>query len=160
MTDYECERPTSVLLRSKDYIASEDEQLVLEMLQRASKCPYHKWCSPELIGPKRMLKPELEAEASWGSLRAEALLRVVFRDAMLFPRTSWTCFCRECAMKSPVPGKHNKFGAGFTSQHSWRSAIKAWERACRATSTKLTRKWLKSGEPTQVARDIDVIVSQ
>lgn len=104
--------------------------------------------------------PELAAEASWESPQAEALLRIVFRDAMLFPRTSWTCFCRECARKSPVPGKRNKFGVGFTSQHSWRSAVKAWERACRATSTKLTREWLKSGEPPQVARDIDIIVCE
>lgn len=44
MSDYECEKPTSVLLRSKDYIAAEDEKLVLETLLRASSCPYHKWC--------------------------------------------------------------------------------------------------------------------
>jgi hypothetical protein len=124
------EKPTSKLLRSKDYIASEDEVLVLEKLKTASKCPYHQWCSPELIGPKRLL-PEFALEASdWSDWHLEQRLYLIFKDALLFPKFNWTCFCRECAMQNPTPGKHNRFGSGFSSQHSWKAALRGWENAC------------------------------
>ena len=93
-------KPTTTLLRSKDYIASEDEALVLQKLKEASKCPYHQYCSPELIGPKRMLLPEFSGEENWEDWHLESKLYVMFKDAMFFPRMNWTCFCRECAKKN------------------------------------------------------------
>ena len=138
-------KPTSTLLRSKDYVASKDEAIVLKMLKSASKCPYHQWCSPELIGPKRMLLPEFAGEESWDDWHLESKLYAMFPDALLFPRTSWTCFCRECAAKNPIPGKHNKFGYGFTSQHSWRAAVRGWENACDRACRRIIKEHLKNG---------------
>ena len=138
-------KPTATLLRSKDYIASEDEALVLEKLKVASKCPYHQWCSPELIGPKRMLMPEFAEEESWENWQLESKLYAMFKDAMFFPRMNWTCFCRECAKKNPTPGKHNKFGYGFTSQYSWKAALRGWENACDRACKRLIKEQLKSG---------------
>lgn len=140
-------KPTETLLRSKDYIAAEDEAEVLEKLKAASRCPYHKWCSPELIGPKRML-PVLAGEegcTSWDDWHLESKLYVMFKDAMLFPRTNWICFCPECASKNPTPGKHNKFGYGFCSQHSWRATLRGWESACDQTRKKQIKEYLKTG---------------
>ena len=107
-----------------------EEKKLLAKLELAGKCPYHQWCSPELIGPKRMLMPEFAEEESWEDWHLESKLYAMFPDALLFPRTDWTCFCRECAKKNPTPGKHNKFGYGFTSQYSWRAAVRGWESAC------------------------------
>lgn len=138
-------KPTTTLLRSKDYIASEDEALVLEKLKAASKCPYHQWCPPELIGPKRLLLPEFANEESWEDWHLESRLYVLFPDSLLFPRTNWTCFCRECAAKNPTPGKHNKFGCGFSSQHSWKAALRGWENACDRACKRLIKEHLKTG---------------
>lgn len=138
-------KPTTTLLRSKDYIASEDEVDVLEKLKNASKCPYHQWCSPELIGPKRMLLPEFANEESWEDWHLESKLYAMFKDALFFPRMNWTCFCRECAAKNPTPGKHNKFGCGFTSQYSWKAALRGWENACDRACKRLIKEQLKSG---------------
>lgn len=138
-------KPTTTLLRSKDYIASEDEAIVVEKLKAANKCPYHQWCSPELIGPKRMLLPEFAEEESWEDWHLESKLYAMFKDALFFPRTNWTCFCRECAKKNPTPGKHNKFGCGFTSQHSWRAALRGWENACDRICKRLIKEQLKTG---------------
>jgi len=138
-------KPTTTLLRSKDYIASEDEAIVVEKLKAASKCPYHQRCSPELIGPKRMLLPEFAEEESWEDWHLESKLYAMFPDALLFPRTNWTCFCRECAKKNPTPGKHNKFGCGFSSQHSWRAALRGWENACDRICKRLIKEQLKTG---------------
>ena len=138
-------KPTITLLRSKDYIASEDEALVLEKLKAASKCPYHQWCSPELIGPKRLLLPEFANEESWEDWHLESRLYALFPDSLLFPRTNWTCFCRECAAKNPTPGKHNKFGYGFSSQYSWKAALRGWENACDRACKRLIKEQLKTG---------------
>ena len=140
-------KPTSIPLRSKDYIASEDEALVLEKLRAASKCPYHQWCSPELIGPKRMLKPEFAGEESWENWHLESKLYALFKDAILFPSINWTCFCRECAKKNPTPGKHNKFGDGFSSQSSWRAALRGWENACNRACRSIIKARLKGKIP-------------
>ena len=136
-------KPTTTLLRSKDYIASEDEALVLQKLKEASKCPYHQYCSPELIGPKRMLLPEFSGEENWEDWHLESKLYVMFKDAMFFPRMNWTCFCRECAKKNPTPGKHNKFGSGFSSQYSWRAALRGWENACDRACKSIIKAQLK-----------------
>lgn len=138
-------KPTITLLRSKDYIASEDEALVLEKLKAASKCPYHQWCQPELIGPKRLLLPEFANEESWEDWHLESRLYALFPDSLLFPRTNWTCFCRECAAKNPTQGKHNKFGCGFSSQYSWKAALRGWENACDRACKRLIKEQLKTG---------------
>lgn len=57
------------------------------------------------------------------------VLSKLFPDAMIFD-CNYTVFCSECAKKNPFPGKHNKFGYGFTSQYYLRAAQKNWNGAC------------------------------
>ena len=57
------------------------------------------------------------------------VMQRIFPDAMIFD-IGYTVFCPECAKKNPFPGKHNKFGYGFTSQFSLNAAKRNWNSAC------------------------------
>ena len=57
------------------------------------------------------------------------VMQRIFPDAMIFD-IGYTIFCPECAKKNPFPGKHNKFGYGFTSQFNLNAAKRNWNSAC------------------------------
>ena len=106
-------------------LPSSEERKLQEKLSAAEKCPFHD-VLPEIIGPRRLLSnfPE-NFKHSFNIWLLEE-----FPDALLFPDINWTCFCPECAKKSPAPYKHNAFGYGFCSQYSWQAALTNWNKAC------------------------------
>ena len=90
---------------------------------------------------------EFAGEENWEDWHLESKLYAMFKDAMFFPRMNWTCFCRECANKNPTPGKHNRFGYGFSSQSSWRAALRGWENACNRACKSIIKAQLKGKIP-------------
>lgn len=109
-------------------------------LASAEKCPYHSFL-PEVIGPER----RIYAADDQKHVPAE----YAFEDAMLFPKFEWTCFCPKCADKSPFKNiRHNKFGFGYTSQHSWRAALSNWNKACIREYKRIIQNDLKKAVQT------------
>jgi len=96
----------------------------------AEKCPYHE-CLPKMVG--RDIAPPEVPEEQWDRmtmLAKDTFMDKTYPDVLLFPGQGYTCFCEECAKKTPTPGKHNKFGCGFSSQYAWRAALGNWNKAC------------------------------
>ena len=88
------------------------------------ECPYHH------TKPWQLGNCDLYKDSDGKDLERPRNFLDAFADAMLFCH-GFTVFCPECAKKNPTPGKHNKFGYGFCSQHSLQEAKRNWNNAVR-----------------------------
>ena len=114
-------------------------------------CPVHK-CEPWMASPflQEGTSPELAALAagckSEDFMHAEKAIYKMFPDVWFSFCHDWTVFCPECAKKNPFPGKHNKFGYGFSSQYSLSAAKGNWNKACKRFAKRSIKELLKGKE--------------
>ena len=121
--------PYLQLINPWNTLSASEEAKLLKKLSQAEKCPYHD-IVPEIVGPERRLDYGGDGCIDLGA-------------AMLFPLINWTCFCPKCAVESPTLEKHNQFGFGYCSQHSWQAALGNWNKACSRACKKLIMQQLK-----------------
>lgn len=136
-------------------LSESEEKKMLAKLALASKCPFHETL-PKLLGPryvKDILPPDLEElvledpERFWLP-RVQQYVNWQYGAAMFWPSLQWTCFCPKCAAENPTPGKHNRFGYGFSCQDTWQGALRGWNSACDRACKRMILLHLKgsSGE--------------
>lgn len=121
--------PYLQLINPWNTMSASEEAKLLKKLSQAEKCPYHD-ILPEIVGPERRLDYGASSE-------------IVLPAAMLFLSINWTCFCPKCAVDNPNRKKHNQFGYGYCSQHSWQAAIGNWNKACSRICRKMIISQLK-----------------
>lgn len=121
-----------------------NENKLLKKLECAELCPYHS-IKPEIVGPRRFICAK-RCEHCYNIpdyLDMQEFAGIWFKDAILFPDISWTCFCVKCAISNPTPEKHNKFGYGLSSQYSWNAAVNNWNKSCSRHYVHLVKDDLK-----------------